>query len=137
MKKAFLLISAACLSGCATINRTCVYHDVKIENGQTPIESVEIENSGWLLFKCLPLGSGDLRQPNQNTFRGFTDTVTLQNNLAMLDYEIEATGATAIANLTSRKTEENYLFVVLTRHAYHTSAVLVKDANGNGKDRQP
>jgi len=136
MKKISLILASALLAGCATVNRTTAYHNVNVENGQAPIESVEIENSGWTLFKCIPLGSGDPKHPNENTYRAFTNTVTLQSNLVLLDSEIKAVGATAIANLTSRKTTENYLFIVLNRNAYHTSAVLVKDAKVLDKDQQ-
>lgn len=137
MKKLSMILPAILLTGCATINRTAVYHGVKVENGQQPVETVEIENSGWKVLKLIPIGSGDPLHPNENTCRAFVDTVTLQNNLVLLDSEMKATGATAIANLTSRRTEESYLFIVLTRHAYHTSAVLVKDVAADGKSELP
>ena len=39
---------------------------------------------------------------------------------------MERTGATRVANLSSRKTNESILFILFTRRAYHTSAVLLK-----------
>ena len=115
------------LAGCATIRESKIFHGVKVEDGETPLETVEIENSGWKLFKFIPLGSGDTKYPNEFGCRFFQDTVTLQNNLNLLEREMRATGATRFTNLTSRNSEETFLFIVLTRNAYHTSAVLLKD----------
>ena len=127
MKRIRLLATAMILcAGCATINTADDYHGMGIENGEAPLETVEIENTGWLLFQFIPIGSGDTRYPNKNTCRLFQNTVTLQNNLNILNGEMERTGATRIANLSSRKTNESILFILFTRRAYHTSAVLLK-----------
>ncbi len=128
----FALATAMLLAGCATIRQSKIFHGVKVEDGETPLETVEIENSGWELFKFIPLGSGDPRYPNKSSCRLFMDTVTLQNNLDMLEKEMMATGATRFTNLTSRNSEETFLFIVLTRNAYHTSAVLLKDTTSSG-----
>lgn len=116
------------LAGCASIRQSDIFHGVKVENGETPLETVEIENSGWKLLKFIPLGSGNPENPNRFGCRLFRDTVTLQNNLNLLEKEMASTGATRFTNLTSRNSEETFLFIVLTRNAYHTSAVLLKDA---------
>ena len=120
------LAAAALFTGCATIKQATEYHDVNIEDGETPLETVEIENSGWMIFKCIPLGSGDPLRPNETTCRFFRNTVTLQNNLEMLEDEMERVQAKRVSNLTSRKTEESVFLILLTRYAYHTSAVLLK-----------
>ena len=125
MKRLFLLLTLACM-GCATINRVSEYHDVGIESGEQPLETVEIENTGWLLFKCIPLGSGDPLRPNECSCRFLTNTVTLQSNLKMLEDEMKRVDAKRMANLTSRKTDETVFIILLTRRAYHTSAVLLK-----------
>ena len=127
MKKMRLLAAALVLcAGCATINTADDYHGMGIENGETPLETVEIENTGWLLFQCIPIGSGDPRYPNKKNCRLFRNTVTLQNNLNILEGEMERVGAKRVANLSSRKTNESILFILFTRRAYHTSAVLLK-----------
>ena len=127
MKKMRLLTAALILCvGCATINTADDYHGMGIENGETPLETVEIENTGWLLFQFIPIGSGDPRYPNKKTCRLFRNTVTLQNNLNILEGEMERVGAKRVANLSSRKTNESILFILFTRRAYHTSAVLLK-----------
>ena len=128
MKKiAAMILAVALAAGCTTVQYSTVYNGVRSNNGRTPIATVEIENSGWELFKFIPLGSGDPRYPNKCSCRIFRDTVTLQNNLDLLEKEMKATGATRFTNLTSRNSEETFLFIVLTRNAYHTSAVLLKD----------
>ena len=123
------LLTAAVLlicAGCATINTANDYHGIGIEDGETPLETVEIENTGWLLFRCIPVGSGDPRYPNKKTCRYFRNTVTLQNNLNILDGEMARVGATRITNLSSRRTDESIFVILFTRRAYHTSAVLLK-----------
>jgi hypothetical protein len=128
MKASVIAFAAAVLAcaGCATINRATDYHGMGIESGEKPLETVEIENTGWLLFKCIPLGSGDPLHPNLRSCRMFRNTVTLQNNLEMLEDEMERVGAKRVANLTSRKTDETVFVILFTRRAYHTSAVLLK-----------
>ena len=120
------LAFASVFAGCATINKATDYHGMGIEGGETPIETVEIENAGWLVLKFIPIGSGDPLRPNEKTCRFFRNTVNLQNNLEMLEDEMERVGAKRVANLTSRKTDESIFFILLTRRAYHTSAVLLK-----------
>ena len=130
MKRAIAISACAAamlFAGCASIRTSTVFHGVKVEDGETPIETVEVENSGWELFKCIPIASGDVQYPNRAVSRWFTDTVTLQNNLNLLEMEMKAKGATRFTNLTSRNSEETFLFILLTRNAFHTSAVLLKD----------
>ena len=125
MKKSILLLLLAC-AGCATIHRATDYHGVAIEDGELPIETVEIENTAWLLFKFIPLGSGDPSHPNMSSCRLFQNTVVLQNNLDMLESEMKRVKASRAINLVSRKTDETIFVILLTRPAYHTSAVLLR-----------
>ena len=123
------LVGALLLAGCTTVRYSTTFHDVKVEDGETPLEIVEIENSGWELFKFIPLASGNPEKPNRLSCSWFSNTVTLQNNLNLLEQEMKTRVATRFTNLTSRNSEESFLFILLTRNAYHTSAVLLKDAN--------
>ena len=127
MKAIAIAALLAICAGCATVKSANEYHGVCIEDGEQPVETLEIENTGWLLFKCIPLGSGDPLCPNRKTCRLFRNTVTLQNNLEMLEDEMERIDAKRVVNLTSHKTDETIFFVLLTRRAYHTSAVLLKE----------
>ena len=121
------LVGALLLAGCTTVRYSTTFHDVKVEDGETPLEIVEIENSGWELFKFIPLASGNPEKPNRLSCSWFSNTVTLQNNLNLLEQEMKTRVATRFTNLTSRNSEESFLFILLTRNAYHTSAVLLKD----------
>lgn len=124
------LLAAAAVAfvcaGCATVSTVDIYHDMGVEHGEKAIETVEIENSGWLLFKFIPLGSGNPHSPNSRSCRLFSNTVTLENNLVMLENEMKRVDAKRVANLTSRKTDESMFIVLLTHRTYHTSAVLLK-----------
>jgi hypothetical protein len=124
-----VLVGVLLLAGCTTVRYSTTFHDVKVEDGETPLEIVEIENSGWELFKFIPLASGNPQKPNRLSCRWFSNTVTLQNNLNLLEMEMKAKGVRRFTNLVSRNSEESFLFILLTRNAYHTSAVLLKDAN--------
>ena len=124
-----VLVGVLLLAGCTTVRYSTTFHDVKVEDGETPLEIVEIENSGWELFKFIPLASGNPQKPNRLSCRWFSNTVTLQNNLNLLEQEMKTRVATRFTNLTSRNSEESFLFILLTRNAYHTSAVLLKDEN--------
>ena len=126
MRKWLLPVLLASCAGCATIQRATDYHGARIENGEQPIETVEIENTGWLLFKFIPLGSGDPTRPNTSSSHLFRNTVTLQNNLDMLEAEMKRVNSSRVINLSSRKTDETIFLILLTRRAYHTSAVLLK-----------
>ena len=134
----FPLFAAAALfaCGCTTVLKSKEFGDVKTDGGSTPVAAVEIENSVWLLFNFIPVASGNPRYPNGHLCKFFSNTVTLQNNMKVLQTELELEGVTKVANLTSHYSEESYLFFLLARRACHTSAVLVKSgANDRGKSK--
>lgn len=127
MRTAFAIILAAALStGCTTVQYSTVYNGVKVDNGRTPLATVEIENSGWFLLGFIPLASGDPNHPGKCSCRFFQNTVTLENNFKVLERTVDESGADAVANLTSHWTDESAFVILLKRRAYHTSAVLLK-----------
>ena len=126
MKATIAAMAMLAFAGCATIKRADNYHNMGVENREKAIETVEIENTCWLLFKFIPIASGNPVAPNRCSSKLFQNTVTLQNNLEMLEDEMERTNAKRVANLTSRRTDESILIILFTRSAYHTSAVLLK-----------
>ena len=91
---------------------------------------VEIENSGWYLLNFIPLASGNPAKPNACSCRLFSKTVTLENNVKMLENIMREEKATGVADLTSFTTDEHVLIILLKRHAYHTSAQLLFDEKG-------
>ncbi len=118
MKTAICLFSAIfLLSGCATVNISKV-------GGKT---MVDITNTGWFVFNIVPVACGNPDAPNENSCRFFTNTTTLKNNLALLDYAATREGACATDNIVSYTTDESIFMILLKRHACHTSAELVMD----------
>ena len=120
MKRLVLLLSALVFTGCASVH---VSHAGK--------DMVTIENTGWYLFNVIPLASGDADNPNGHTCKLFSDTVTLESNMKLLDYAMDRENAVAVRNLTSFTTEEYILIILLRRYVYHTSAELVKASEPN------
>ena len=110
-------------SGCATVNH-CREGDRSV---------VDITNTGWYLLNFIPLASGNPAHPNAFGCKIFRQTVTLENNMTMLENELERLGATSYRNIISHTADENILFILFKRHSCHTSAELVFDGAPEGK----
>ncbi|MCR5414211.1 MAG: hypothetical protein K6F50_05735 [Kiritimatiellae bacterium] len=102
-------------AGCATVRYT--------DQGGKPM--VEVTNRGWYLFNLIPLASGNPDLPNECDFRLFKQTTTLENNVRMLDWAATKYHATGIRDVSSYMRDESVFFILLKRHAIHTSAELV------------
>ena len=127
MKKiAAVILGAALAAGCTTVQYSTVYNGVNVNNGRTPIATVEIENSGWFLLGFIPIASGNPDKPDRCSCKLFQNTVKLENNCRVLDGKVKEAGADAVANLTSHWTDESAFVILLKRRACHTSAVLLK-----------
>lgn len=117
--KILIPILAVCMlaiSGCATYGTSSI-------GGHT---TIDIQNTGWYLFCCIPIASGEPNRPNQNDCRMFTDTVTLENNMNILRQAMIDVGAYKASNVVTHTTDEKVLFILLQRYACHTSAELSK-----------
>ena len=114
MKRLAVILACALLGGCATVTVS--------REGAT---MVNIENSGWYLLNFIPIASGNPARPNSCTTRLFSKTVTLENNVKMLDKVIREEGAAAVRDINSFTIDEHVLLILLKRHAYHTSAQLL------------
>jgi hypothetical protein len=114
MKRFAIILACALLGGCATVTVS--------REGAT---MVYIENSGWYLLNFIPIASGNPARPNSCTTRLFSKTVTLENNVKMLDKVIREEGAAAVRDINSFTIDEHVLLILLKRHAYHTSAQLL------------
>ena len=122
-----VVLLAVALSGCMTY-RTCkAWRDVKVDGGAVPHATIQIENSGWYLFDFIPIFCGDPQRPNANTCCMFRNTVTLQNNLIVLDRIMAEHDCTIIANMASRETDDFYFAFLLYRRACHTTAVICRE----------
>ena len=116
MKSAAIAALAALLAGCSIVTVS--------RHGST---MVNIENSGWYLLNFIPIASGNPASPNSFSTRLFSKTVTLENNVKMLDKVIADEGAVAIRDLNSFTIDEHILLILFKRHAYHTSAQLLME----------
>ncbi len=115
------LVLGAFLSGCASVY-VC-------DKGDHCIASVN--NTCWYLFNWIPVASGNPDRPNANSTRLFRETVTLENNMKILETVMRERHAPVVRNMNSSTTDESLFFFLLTRHACHTSAELLtpmKDA---------
>jgi len=115
MTRLAVILACALFGGCATVTVS--------RDGAT---MVNIENSGWYLLNFIPIASGNPTRPNSCTTRLFSKTVTLENNVKMLDNVIREEGAVAVRDINSFTIDEHVLLILLKRHAYHTSAQLLK-----------
>ena len=127
MKRLAFCVAAAILGGCATVDRLDGNLCKKTDDGMVPVEVIQVMNTNWRLLSCIPLGSGNPDMPNECSCRMFCDTVTLSNQLRMIDAEVRRVGAKRAVNVISDSSNESVLFFLLKREKLHTSAVLVKD----------
>ena len=127
MKRLAFCVVAAVLGGCATVDRLDGKLCEKTYDGMVPVEVVQVMNTNWRLLACIPLGSGNPEIPNRCKCRMFTNTVTLDNQLRMIEAEAKRVGAKRAVDVTSDSSKESVLFFLLKREKLHTSAVLVKD----------
>ncbi len=104
-------------SGCAIID----YCD---EGGR---EMVCVQNTGWYFLNFIPLASGNVEHPNTFSFRFFTQTTTLENNIQMLDGEIARRGADYARDVSSSTQDESVFLLLFKRHTVQTSAELVRN----------
>lgn len=127
IRRACLSVLLACAAGCASVETSRIFNGVRTDNGYVPHETVSVENTGWFLFNLIPLASGNPDLPNRADWRFFQNTVTLENNLKMLDAEMARRGATRFTNVTSRTKDDFYYFFLLYRRTCLTSAVIFRE----------
>ncbi len=127
MRCLVLSLAAAFVCGCATIKRLDGNRYVPVGEGSTPVSIVHIMNTNWLLLSFIPIVSGNPQRPNEKSLRWFCDTVTLQNQMTMLESEVQRAGASRAENVFTACTSESVFMFLLQREKMHTSAVLVKD----------
>ena len=120
------LVFAFILCGCSSVKRLADFQGVKVEDGLSPIEVVDIYNSNWLLLSLLPIASGDPDNPDGWTTCFFRDKATVENQVRMLENEAKRVGARRAINVMTTSTDEVAFLVLFLREKLHTSAVLVK-----------
>ncbi|MBO6168196.1 MAG: hypothetical protein J6P13_07640 [Kiritimatiellae bacterium] len=111
---ASLVAAALAMAGCTSVRVSHVGHTM-----------VDVENNGWFLFNLIPLASGDTDNPESRLCKLFQNSVTLDNNIDLINYAMTREGAVGVRDLVSYSTDEYVLFILLKRHSMHTSAELV------------
>lgn len=120
------LLLLLCAAGCASVKMTRAFNGVKVDGGYTPLATVSVENTGWFLFNFIPLASGNPERPNETDWLFFRNTVSLDNNMKMLDATMRQQGATCFEHLTSHLKDDFYYFFILYRCTCQTSAVILR-----------
>ena len=111
--------------GCCTVVSSHDFRGAKVDGNAEPVAVLAIENSGWYLFGCLPIVTGDPDHPGHVSL--FSDTVTLENNVTMLANKARQEQAMTVANLTSRVREDLAIgFFIFGRKQVFTSAVIMR-----------
>lgn len=82
--------------------------------------AVEIEDNGWYIFGCVPIASGN---PDGRWPHWFTDDVDPRKTMLVLDRILAREPVAKIGPVVTREEDESILIVV-TRAAYHTSAII-------------
>lgn len=93
------------LSGCATMQTAKNFGGLTVDGAAKPVATVAVENYGYYLFGALPLITGNPSYPNADTCHLFQDSVTLQNNMAMISKAVKTENGRNLANV---KTVEDW-----------------------------
>lgn len=122
---ASLALAALLMCGCCTVASSHDFRGTKVDGNENPVAVLAIENSGWYLFGCLPIITGNPDNPGH--VKIFSDTVTLENNIKMLANKAREENATNVANLTSRVRDDLAIgLFIFGRKQVFTSAVITK-----------
>jgi len=119
-------LAALTLTGCATVVRLPPTGEQKTRAGETVVETIHVENTSWNLLCLLPIASGDPERPNVRTCRWCRNTVTLENQMRMIEAEAKRVGATRATEVVTYENDEDVYLILFLRNKIHTSAVLVK-----------
>ena len=114
-------------SGCATVQTAKGFGNVNADGASKPIVTVAAENYGYYLFGSIPLVAGAPASPNATAFRLFDETVTLENNLAMIAQSVRAEDGKRIANVkTVEDWTGSFSFWIIWRKTLFTSALITE-----------
>ena len=110
-----LTLGALFAAGCVTIREN------RLSDGAL---AVEVHDSGWYIFGVIPVVSGN---PDGRWPHWFTDDVTPQKTMFVLDRIVERENPDRIDAVLTRREDEDILFFI-NRVSIHTSAVLPQRA---------
>lgn len=113
-----------------TVQMSDVMKDIPADGGARQKLTVEVRNTGWFLFDCIPLVCGNPKAPDKVTTCLFTDTLTIQSNLDVLGKIIEENDGYRLGAVSSHEEGEGFLVFIVTRRSCHTSATLMRQQPG-------
>lgn len=116
-RRALFLLALLALTGCSTVR-------VSHEGGR---DMCHITTSSWKLLNSIPIISGDVEHPNENSCVWLENTATPEGNMKILDKTLRDYNATKIQTLTSYMTEETIFIVLFKRQISHLSVELLYD----------
>lgn len=126
MKAFAVALCMLAMAGCMTSEISYTPDGVPGDGDQEHLMTVDIENVGWYLFDFIPILCGDPHHVNEVSSVFFRDTLTLQNNLDELMRIAQREGTYTIGSMMSHEVSESVWVIILSRHAYHTSATLMR-----------
>ena len=108
-------------AGCANVQTTNRFGAAVGGKGLNPRDSIVVENSGFYLFGVVPLVSGSTVHPGGSTL--FNNTVTLENNLRLLEAEAAKKGPFVLDSISSVEDSSSaWSFGIVSRKTVTTSA---------------
>ena len=108
-------------AGCANVQTTNRFGAAVGGKGLNPRDSIVVENSGFYLFGVVPLVSGSIVNPGGSTL--FNNTVTLENNLRLLEAEAAKKGPFVLDGISSVEDSSSaWSFGIVSRKTVTTSA---------------
>ena len=126
MKKLAFALSLMAFAGCMTSEISRTTNGVEGDGPESHLLTVEVENVGWYMFDYIPLLCGDPQGVNKVSSVMFKNTLTIQNNLDELMRIAQREGSYTLGSMMSYETSESVWVFFVSRHAYHTSATLMR-----------
>lgn len=126
--KTYLYFIFLCLFmvGCTTVQKSEAFPKINELSPIQPVASVVVENYGYYLFGIWPIWCGDVENPNSVSCDWFTDTVTIDNNVKLIQKEADSYGEGAsLGELkTEVETSGSFSAWILWRKIITTSACI-------------
>ena len=118
---------ALAAAGCANVQTTNRFGAPVGGKDLQPRDSIVVENSGFYLFGVVPLVSGSTENPGGSTL--FNNTVTLENNLRLLEAEAAKKGPFVLDGLSSVEDSSSAWSIGIVSRRTITTSACVYDAD--------
>ena len=127
LERLLIPLAAAALCSCATTEVGTEFAPGIKADGREPAALVTAENYGYYLFGLIPIVAGDPDSQNEVSLSLFEDTVTVENNHAMISRELERLGAPSMtAARDSVSWTGGFSLWIVWKQVLKTSALALK-----------